>query len=126
MGAGFVLLAVMVSGGGAHVSPWDLVPGEALAGAGMGLSLPPLFDFILAGVKEHEVGSASGVLNAIQQFSGALGISVFATVFFAYLDARKPPVSAMEWTTLFSLIPLALAFLAVFRLPHRARELPVH
>jgi hypothetical protein len=28
----------------------------------------------------------------------------------------------MTWTTVFSLVPLALAFLAVFRLPQRARE----
>ncbi len=124
MGAGLVLLAIMVSGAAHLVSPWALVPGEFLAGAGMGLALPPLFDFILAGVKEHEVGSASGVLNAIQQFSGALGIAVFATVFFAYLDGGHTPITAVTWTTLFTLIPLALAFLAVFRLPHRARETP--
>jgi EmrB/QacA subfamily drug resistance transporter len=122
MGAGYVLLALMIAGSGAHVSTWDLVPGELLAGAGMGLALPPLFDFVLAGVKDHEIGSASGVLNAIQQFSAALGIAVFATVFFAYLDAKHPPITAMKWTTLFSLIPLLLAFLAVFRLPRRPRE----
>jgi hypothetical protein len=51
---------------------------------------------------------------------------VFATVFFAYLDAKHPPIAAMKWTTLFSLIPLLLAFLAVFALPHRAREATVH
>jgi EmrB/QacA subfamily drug resistance transporter len=124
MGAGFVLLAAMVHGAGPHVSAWDLIPGELLAGAGMGIALPPLFDFVLAGVKEHEVGSASGVLNAVQQFAASLGIAAFATIFFAYLDAKHPPVIAMTRTTLFSLIPLVLAFLAVFRLPQRARETP--
>jgi MFS family permease len=122
MGGGLALLALMVHAGGTHTSTWDLVPGELLAGAGMGLALPPLFDFVLAGVQEHEIGSASGVLNAVQQFSAALGIAVFATVFFSYLDAKHPPVTAMTWTTVFSLVPLALAFLAVFRLPQRARE----
>jgi hypothetical protein len=43
-------------------------------------------------------------------------------VFFAYLDAKHPPITAMKWTTLLSLIPLLLAFLAVFRLPQRPRE----
>lgn len=124
MGAGFVLLAVMVHGAGGHVSVWSLIPGELLAGAGMGIALPPLFDFVLAGVKEHEVGSASGVLNAVQQFAAALGVAAFATIFFAYLDAKHPPAIAMTRTTLFSLIPLVLAFLAVFRLPQRARETP--
>src|SRR5919197_3669938 len=50
MGAGFGLLALMVHAGGAQVSSWALIPGELLAGAGMGFALPPLFDFILAGV----------------------------------------------------------------------------
>jgi EmrB/QacA subfamily drug resistance transporter len=126
MGAGLILLAIMVSNSGAHVSAWDLVPGELLAGAGMGLALPPLFDFILAGVKDHEVGSASGVLNAVQQFSAALGIAIFATVFFSYLDSNQPPVSAVKWTIVFTLVPLALAFLAGFRLPHRPREAAAH
>ena len=125
MGAGLVLLALMVHNGGEQTSVWSLVPGELLAGAGMGLALPPLFDSILAGVKDHEVGSASGVLGAVQQFAAAFGIAVFATVFFAYLDAHRPPVIAITWTTLLTLIPLGLACLGVFRLPQRPRENPV-
>jgi hypothetical protein len=90
--------------------------------AGIRLALPPLFDFILAGVQDHEIGSASGVLGAVQQFTAALGIAVFATVFFAYLNAHHPPVTAITWTTLLTLIPLVLACLGVFRLPQRPRE----
>ena len=41
---------------------------------GMGTLLAPLFNFVLAGVEDDEVGSASGVLNATQQLSGAIGI----------------------------------------------------
>jgi EmrB/QacA subfamily drug resistance transporter len=122
MGAGIALLALMVHGAGGDVSTWTLVPGEFLAGLGMGIALPPLFDFILAGVESHEVGSASGVLNAIQQFGGALGIAALATIFFAYVDHHSAPVAAMTNTALLSLVPLTLAFLAVYRLPHRARE----
>jgi EmrB/QacA subfamily drug resistance transporter len=122
MGAGLGLLAVMVGGSGGHVSSWTLVPGELLAGMGMGLALPPLFDFILAGVREHEVGSASGVLNASQQLAAALGIAVFATVFFAYIDAGHAPTASVAKTVLLAIVPLALAFLGVFRLPRRARE----
>jgi hypothetical protein len=108
------------------VSTWDLVPGEFVAGLGMGIALPPLFDFILAGVKMDQVGSASGVLNAIQQFGAAVGIAVFATVFFAYVDNDQAPVTAMTWTAVLSLVPLALAFAGVFRLPHKARAESVH
>ena len=121
MGGGIALVAAMVHGAGAAASSWTLVPGELVAGLGMGVSLPPLFDFILAGVESHQVGSASGVLNAIQQLGSALGIAVLATLFFAYADHGDTPVAALTNTALLSLVPLALAFLAVFRLPHKAR-----
>jgi hypothetical protein len=62
------------------------------------------------------------VLNAVQQLGASLGIAVLATVFFAYLDDAAPPFRAMAATTLLTLVPLALAFLAAFRLPRRARE----
>ena len=52
--------------------------------AGMGAMLAPLFDFVLAGVDDDEVGSASGVLNAMQQLGGAIGIAVIGTVFFSH------------------------------------------
>jgi EmrB/QacA subfamily drug resistance transporter len=121
MGVGIALLALLVNDAGASVSTWTLVPGELLAGVGMGIALPTIFSFILAGVELHEVGSASGVLNAIQQLGAALGIAVFATIFFAYVDGHHAATSAMTGTALVSLIPLALAFLAVFRLPYEAR-----
>ena len=121
MGAGIALLALTVHGAGADVSAWTLVPGEFVAGLGMGIALPPLFDFILAGVEMEQVGSASGVLNAVQQFGSAIGIAVLATIFFSYLDEGSTQVTAMTNTALLSLVPLALAFLAVFRLPARAR-----
>jgi hypothetical protein len=73
-------------------------------------------------VQDHEVGSASGVLNALQQFAGALGIAIFATIFFAYTDAGHTAPTAVTSTLLLALIPLALGFLGVFRLPHKARQ----
>ncbi len=126
MGTGLVLLAAMVHNSGEGVSSWTLVPGELLAGMGMGIALPPLFDFILAEVQGDEVGSASGVLNAVQQLGAALGIAVLATIFFAYLDHHRLPARAMTSTTLLSLVPLGLALLASCRLPQRARELGLH
>jgi EmrB/QacA subfamily drug resistance transporter len=126
MGGGLVVLALMVRAAAGDVTAWTLVPGELVAGMGMGLSLPPLFDFILAGVADHEVGSASGVLNAIQQLGASLGIAVLATIFFAYLDDPASPVHAMAATTLLTLVPLGLAFLAAFRLPMQARAEGAH
>ncbi len=75
---------------------------------------------------DNEVGAASGVLNAIQQLGASLGIAVPATVFIAYLDGPTPPFRAMAATTLLTLVPLGLALLAAFRLPHRARAAGAH
>jgi hypothetical protein len=48
----------------------------------------PDFDFILAAVTDREVGSASGVLNAVQQLGGAIGVAAIGTVFFSALHRR--------------------------------------
>jgi tellurite resistance protein TehA-like permease len=59
------------------------------------------------------VGAASGVLNAVQQLGAAVGIAVLATIFFAYVDHGRVAADAMTNTTLLSIVPLALATLAV-------------
>jgi MFS family permease len=58
-----------------------------LVGLGFGLVVAPLFDNILAAVSDRSVGSASGVLNALQQLSGAFGVALLATLFFDALGA---------------------------------------
>jgi MFS family permease len=64
-------------------SSWSLAPGLALAGVGMGLALAPVFDVVLAGVEDHELGSASGLVNALQQLGAGLGIAIIGTLFFS-------------------------------------------
>jgi hypothetical protein len=44
--------------------------------------LRPAVDIILADVGDEEVGSGAGLLNAVQQFSGAAGAALLGTVFF--------------------------------------------
>jgi MFS family permease len=117
-----IVLASMVHAAGPVVSAWSLVPGEIVGGAGMGMILPPLFSFVLAGVTDHDVGSASGVLSAVQQFGSALGIAVFGTVFLADVHGR-PASSAMAVAVILTLVPLAICFLAVFRLPSHPRDM---
>ena len=69
--AGAAGLALTVTG--AHTaSAWDLVPGMFFVGAGVGATIGQLFRFILTSVSMDEVGSASGVFEAVQQLSTAL------------------------------------------------------
>jgi EmrB/QacA subfamily drug resistance transporter len=118
--AGTVVLALTVTG--AHtVSTLDLAPGLFLIGLGAGSSIGQLFDFILAGVGMDEVGSASGVLEAVQQLSSALGVAVLGTIFFSAFD-RHVPTHALAITAWACLVPLAATFLLLFKLPMQARD----
>jgi EmrB/QacA subfamily drug resistance transporter len=118
--AGAVVLALTVSGATA-ASTWALVPALLLMGLGAGFVFGQLFDIILAGVAMDEVGSASGVLNAVQQLANALGVAILGTVFFSRLTAGHLPTNALEITAWVTLIPLALTFALAFKLPMRAR-----
>jgi EmrB/QacA subfamily drug resistance transporter len=117
---GTAVLAVLLAGA-ATASSWDLVPGLLLVGAGLGASFGQLFRFILSSVSMEEVGSASGVMEAVQQLSTALGVAVLGTIFFS-AAGHHLPTDALQITAWACLAPLALAFLLVFRLPMHARE----
>ena len=117
---GTVVLALTATGAQA-VSTLDLAPGLFLIGLGAGGSIGQLFDLILAGVGMDEVGSASGVLEAVQQLSSALGVAVLGTIFFSAFD-RYLPTHALAITAWACLVPLAATFLLLFKLPMRARQ----
>jgi len=118
--AGAVVLAMSVTGT-RTASTLDLAPGLFLFGLGAGLSIGQLFDFILAGVGMNEVGSASGVLEAVQQVSSALGVAALGTVFFSAFTGSDP-THALAVTAWACLVPLAGTFLLLFKLPMHARE----
>ncbi|MER6088705.1 MFS transporter [Streptomyces bluensis] len=48
---------------------------------GMGLNFVTLTLTAVSGVAQHEAGAASGLLNAMQQVGGSLGLSILTTVF---------------------------------------------
>jgi len=120
-GAGAAALAVTVTGA-SGASTWALLPALLLMGLGAGFVFGQLFDIILAGVAMEEVGSASGLLNAVQQLASALGVAVLGTVFFSRLTAGHLPTNALQITAWVTLIPLALTFALAFKLPMQARE----
>jgi hypothetical protein len=67
------------------------------------------------------VGSGSGLLNAAQQFCGALGVAVLGTVYFHWLP-RQGWSTATEWVAWVTLGCYAVSFLAAFLLPRQPRE----
>jgi len=117
---GTVGLALTVTGADS-VSAWEMAPSLFVIGIGFGASIGQLFDFILAGVGMDEVGSASGVLEAIQQLASALGVAILGTIFFSAFEDRLPS-DALAITAWACLVPIAFAFALIFLLPMRARE----
>jgi EmrB/QacA subfamily drug resistance transporter len=125
--AGVVLIAAGAAGlaltltGARTASTWDLAPGLFLVGLGIGTCLGQLFRFILTSVTMDEVGSASGVLEAVQQLSTSLGVAVLGTVFFSTFD-HHIATDALRVTAWACLAPLAAAFILVFQLPMHPRQ----
>ena len=112
-------LALVVHDHGAATGSWDLAWPLLAAGIGMGWVFGPMFNIILAGVADHEVGSASGTLSAIQQLGNATGVAVLATIFFSLAGHGAP--EAMVRTTLVAVGLFAAAFAVSFLLPKDAR-----
>ncbi|MGW3959288.1 MFS transporter [Amycolatopsis sp. NPDC005003] len=69
------VLAALAAGVGAY--PWAL----ALCGLGMGTFTVPFFTAALHRVRPHETGSAAGLLNAVQQLGGTLGIALLGGLY---------------------------------------------
>ncbi|MFC1431501.1 MFS transporter [Streptacidiphilus sp. N1-3] len=102
------------------VSLWDIAPGVAVAGIGAGLVIAALFSFVLAAVGDDEIGSASGVLSAVQAVGGSIGVAAFGSVFFA--RARTGDFTGGFHRALIVQACLLLVFLAItFLLPGRGR-----
>jgi EmrB/QacA subfamily drug resistance transporter len=128
-------LAALESGPGAKAPGlFSLSPALLVFGFGMGMIFVPLFDIIMADVEDHEVGSAAGLLEALQQLGASLGIAVLATVFFGELGfdevgpqaalAAGRQLDAVQATVLLTLGLTGLAFVVGFLLPRHARQMP--
>jgi EmrB/QacA subfamily drug resistance transporter len=114
-------LAETVSSGGTGLSSMELAPALGVFGLGLGLVFGPLFNVILAGVSDDQVGSASGTLNAVQQLGNSVGVAVLATIFFSVVDHGHGSPTAFIRTVLIAAALLAASFALSFLLPRDAR-----
>jgi predicted MFS family arabinose efflux permease len=116
MAAGLVLLYPVF----ADFSTVKMMLPMALYGIGMGMIFVPLFDIIMGEVKDREVGSASSMLESIQQMGSSLGVAVLGTLFFTTVAAHDF-VAASQHVTLIALGLTLLSLALAFLLPRRAR-----
>jgi len=124
--AGLLAIYAVLRAAGGDVSTVDLLAPMVVGGIGMGMVFVPLFDIVMAGVRPHEMGSASGVLQTVNSLGMSLGIAGIGAIFFALAGGRGGhlPVylRAAEWTALATAGLLACSFVVAFGLPRRARE----
>jgi EmrB/QacA subfamily drug resistance transporter len=124
MTVGFAGIYLVLTRYGAELNGWHLAVPLLVFGIGMGMIFVPLFDIIVGDIEDHEIGSASAALESIQQLGASLGVAVLGTIFFGVIGAQphvQGYLDAAEIVTLIAVALTALAFVAGFLLPRRAR-----
>ncbi|MFE7169987.1 DHA2 family efflux MFS transporter permease subunit [Streptomyces sp. NPDC057616] len=122
--AGLLALWWSIAHWEADITVWKVAPSLLLTGFGSGLVFAPLVDFIIGDATTEEVGTGAGLLNAVQQFAGAIGVAALGTVFLA----RVGHPSTHSWFTAAELVfGIAaalnlLTFLLVGLLPRHAQQ----
>jgi EmrB/QacA subfamily drug resistance transporter len=124
MAMGLVVTDLVLRSRGASLSAWDVAGPLVVTGFGMGMIFMPMFDVVLAGVEPHQLGSASGLLESIQQLGMSIGIAIVGTVLFDVVGSGHGPaafVGGADHALLVCVGLLAAAALTVAWLPRHAR-----
>jgi hypothetical protein len=124
MPIGLVVVDLVMRSASGQVNAWELARPLAITGFGMGMVFVPMFDVILAGVAPHELGSASGLLESVQQLAMSLGIAAVGTELFDHLGSGHGPtafVGAADHGLVVAVAFLVAGCAAVFWLPRHAR-----
>jgi MFS family permease len=116
---------------------FDLFPGFLLSGVGLALSFVSVSIGGLTGVRPHEAGVASGLLNTSQQIGGAIGLAAattISTIFTNHYVSGHPGTSPLNPAALthgfqvafyvLAAIALVGVFLSVVMLEAQPREVP--
>jgi len=103
---------------------WHIAPGMFVSGFGTGLVVAALFDAILLSIKDELVGSASGVLSAIQSIGSSVGVALFGTLFFHQVTSGRIDKGFRD-ALLLQIGLVALFLLITFFLPKKAMD-PTH
>jgi EmrB/QacA subfamily drug resistance transporter len=100
---------------------WHIAPGMLVSGFGTGLVVAALFDAILLAIKDDLVGSASGVLSAIQSIGSAVGVAIFGTLFFNQVGKGHIDVG-FRHSLVLQIGLVGLFLLITFFLPKKAMD----
>ncbi|MCI3153741.1 DHA2 family efflux MFS transporter permease subunit [Streptomyces sp. GB4-14] len=129
MAAGVLIYLAEADHYGLGITSWQMALPLVVMGAGMGLIVAPLTDAVLSEVPREHAGSASGLINTVQQMGHALGLGLVSVVFFGVIDERLAPAEvgpafvdgfthALGWVA----AVLGAIFLLMFALPKRPAQ----
>ncbi len=114
---------------GLAIASWQMALPLVVMGAGMGLIVAPLTDAVLSDVPQEHSGSASGLINTVQQMGNALGLGLVSVVFFGRIADRLAPaqmgpafVHAFQYALGWVAAVLGVIFLLMFALPKRPAQ----
>ncbi|MFD7335198.1 MFS transporter [Streptomyces violascens] len=114
---------------GMDIAPWQMALPLVVMGLGMGLIVAPLTDAVLSDVPKEHSGSASGLINTVQQMGNALGLGLVSVVFFGSIgDDLVPPqlnrafVDGFQHSLWYVAGVLAVIFLVMFALPAKPQQ----
>jgi MFS family permease len=118
-GAGHALLLAAVAEIGTGGSVLWLVPGLALGGLGMGVTLSGLVGIVMASIQPQHAGTVSGTSSTLQQVANALGVALVGIIFFGRLDHGM--VDAFEASLVYLVATTVAVAVAAAFLPGRPR-----
>jgi len=119
--AGLVTLGWTIAHTQDSMTSWTLAPGLLITGFGSGLVFIPVFDYVLGDATTDEVGTGSGMLNAVQQFANATGAAALGTAFFAQAG-QGGFFAAGELITTLAAVLYLVTLLLVTLLPRHAQQ----
>ncbi|WP_427166903.1 MFS transporter [Streptomyces sp. C1-1] len=129
MAAGVLLYIWESDRYGLGIASWQMALPLVVMGVGMGLIVAPLTDAVLTDVPREHAGSASGLINTVQQMGNALGLGLVSVVFFGAIGDRLTPaqvgpafVHAFQHALGWVAAVMAAIFLLMFALPGRAAQ----
>jgi EmrB/QacA subfamily drug resistance transporter len=87
MAGGLLSIGIIEKHYNSTIHSWQFTPSLLVIGIGMGLVFGALFAAVLNNVEPAHAGSASGIMNALQQVGGAIGIALIGVIFFGQISS---------------------------------------
>jgi hypothetical protein len=112
---GLLATAWVITHFGLGLHGWQLIPSLLVSGVGLSLIMIPIFSAALQDVDPSHAGSASGILNAVQQVGAAVGVAIIGVIFFGQ-------ITNAAYKSFDAAIPQMRKDLSALQVPAQAQE----